>query len=395
MLIAATFSSWLLALHLLSAFAFAGATVLFWALVVASRNVDTSGTTLAIGRVAEAGRIVVIAGSVGTIVFGIWLAIERAHVEVWSGWVIAAIVLWIVAVATGQRAGVEYMRAMTKAEELEAAGQTGSNAELLALNRTSRGMGLHAISTIAIFLILIDMIWKPGASDLAAISARADSWNFPLLVHVTGAMILVGGMLTAATALVLARGDERRLKLGFYSLLFVALPGLILTKLGATLIWHKESAHSLIGAAFPHPNDPHWIMVGGTALDGGGGLLVLGLILGWFGLRRLDGGQSDFLHKVPVVKKMTGETLLKLTTIISVALLAAYVLAIVAMSTKLAHRSRQAAPARVPRAEDPTGPRRGGSASRAESLAVRPLNDHGLHTREPAIGRQIQGSPLA
>ncbi len=23
------------------------------------------------------------------------------------------------------------------------------------------------------------------------------------------------------------------------------------------------------------------------------------------------------------------------------------------------------------------------------------LNDHGLHTREPAIGRQIQGVPLA
>ena len=60
------------------------------------------------------------------------------------------------------------MRAMKKAEELEAAGQTGSNAELLALNRTSRGLWLHLIATIAVFLILVDMIWKPGASDLAA-----------------------------------------------------------------------------------------------------------------------------------------------------------------------------------------------------------------------------------
>ena len=49
-------------------------------------------------------------------------------------------------------------------------------------------------------------------SVLAAI--RPDSWNFPLLVHVLGAMILVGGVLTAAAALVLARGNARRLRLG-------------------------------------------------------------------------------------------------------------------------------------------------------------------------------------
>jgi hypothetical protein len=28
-------------------------------------------------------------------------------------------------------------------------------------------------------------------------------------------------------------------------------------------------------------------------------------------------------------------------------------------------------------------------------VSARPHNDHGLHTREPAIGRQIQGLPLA
>ena len=331
MTLAMTFSQWLLSFHLLSAFALVGAIVLFSILIVASRNVDTPGPTIAMGRVAEVGNKVVIAGVLGTLVFGIWLAIERAHVAVWSGWVIIAIVLWAVAAGTGQRTGAEYMRAMAKAEELETGGQAGPNADLLALNRTSRGLWLHTISTIAVALILIDMIWKPGASDLAKI--RPDSWNFPLLIHVTGAMILVGGVLTAATALVLARGDARKLKLGYYSLLFVAFPGLILAKLGATAIWSKESSHSFIGAAFPHSDDPRWIMIGGTALDGGTGLLVLALILGWFGLRRMD-GQSDFLAKIPVLGKMTGQTLLKLTTLISVVLLAGYVLAIWAMSTK-------------------------------------------------------------
>jgi hypothetical protein len=332
MILSATFASWLLALHLLSAFALAGSLTLFWYLILASRNVDTPEATVAMGPMAGVGTKVVRAGAAGTLVFGIWLAIRLDHVQVWSGWVIAAIVLLVITAVAGSRSGAEYERAMRKAEELEAAGQTGPNAELLALNRTSRGLWLHAVATLAALLILTDMIWKPGASDLAKL--RSDSWNFPLLIHITGAMILVGGVLGAAAALALARDDERKLRLGYYSLLFVAFPGLILTKIGATAIWHKASSHSFIGAAFPHPNDPHWIMIGGTALDGGAGLLVLALILGWFGLRRMGGTESDFLSKIPVVKKMTGGTLLKLTSLISLVLLAGYVLAIWAMSTK-------------------------------------------------------------
>ncbi len=332
MTLAVTFTSWLLALHLLSAFALAGSITIFWYLILASRSVDTPHATVAMGPMAGVGTIVVRAGGIGTLVFGIWLAIRLDHIQIWSGWIVAAIVLWVVAVGAGSRSGAEYERAMRKAEELEAAGQTGSNADLLALNRTPRGLLLHTIATATVFLILIDMIWKPGASDLAKL--RPDGWNIPLLIHVTGAMILVGGMLGAAAGLVLARGDERKLKLGYYSLLFVAFPGLIITKVGANAIWSKYSAHSFVGAAFPHGDDPRWIQIGGTALDGGGGLVVLALILGWFGLRRLD-GRSDFLAKVPVVGKWTGATFLKLTTIISVVLIVAYVVAIWAMSTKI------------------------------------------------------------
>lgn len=336
MTLAVTFDGWLLGLHLLSAFALAASITLFWILIVASRNVDTPGTTLAIGRVAAVGAITVRVGSIGTLIFGIWLAINLDHIQVWSGWVIAAIVLLAITAAAGQRSGSEYMRAMKKAEELDAAGQTGSNPELLALNSTSRGLWLHLVATIAVFLILVDMIWKPGAPDVVGLFPRASDFdiNFPLLIHITGAMILVGGVLTAAAAFLFAGGDVRKLRLGFYSLLFVALPGLILAKIGATAIWSKESTHSFIGAAFPHTNDPRWVEIGGTALDGGGALLVLALILGWFGLKRLDGGQGDFLAKVPVVRNMSGATLLKGSTIISVVLLVGYVLAIWAMSAK-------------------------------------------------------------
>ena len=71
--------------------------------------------------------------------------------------------LWAVAGGLGQRTGAAYLQGMNKAKELDAAGQTGSNAELLALNRTSNGVLFHVISCAVVLLILIDMIWKPGA----------------------------------------------------------------------------------------------------------------------------------------------------------------------------------------------------------------------------------------
>ena len=52
---------------------------------------------------------------------------------------------------------------MKKAEELQAAGQTGPSAELLAINRTQRGLVTHTVGSVLTLLILIDMIWKPGA----------------------------------------------------------------------------------------------------------------------------------------------------------------------------------------------------------------------------------------
>lgn len=158
-----SFTDWIVAFHLLSAFALVGALVLFWILIVAMRNVDTPDATIAFGRVAKVGNTAVIVGIVGTIGFGIWLAIALDAYQIWDGWVIAAIVLWAIGTETGRRAGVEYARPLTRAEELHAAGQEGATGELRALNRTSAGLTMYTVSSVAVVLILLDMIWKPGA----------------------------------------------------------------------------------------------------------------------------------------------------------------------------------------------------------------------------------------
>jgi hypothetical protein len=158
-----SFDDWILALHVLSAFAFVAGIVLFWVLIVAVRKTDTPDGTTRLEPFVKVGNAVVGIGAGGTLILGIWLAFSVGGYDIWDGWIIAALVLWALAAALGQRTGAAYMQGMTKAQELERAGQTGPNAELLELNRTSNGLYLHAASTLVVLLLLIVMIWKPGA----------------------------------------------------------------------------------------------------------------------------------------------------------------------------------------------------------------------------------------
>jgi hypothetical protein len=154
---------WILALHVLSAFAFVASTVLFWVLVVAVRRTDTPEGTIRTKPITRVGNAAAGVGAGGTIVFGVWLALSHGDYDLWDGWIVAAIVLWGIAGAFGQRTGAAYMQGMTRAEELQAAGSPGPSAELSALNRTQRGVLFHALTTLVVLLIVIDMIWKPGA----------------------------------------------------------------------------------------------------------------------------------------------------------------------------------------------------------------------------------------
>jgi uncharacterized membrane protein len=158
-----SFDDWILALHVLSAFAYVAGIVLFWVLIVAVRRTDTPEATTRMGPVVKVGTIATGIGAGGTIVFGLWLAFSVGGYDIWDGWIIAALVLWAIAGAIGGQTGRKYTAGMDKAKELEAAGQTGPSPELLAINRTQRGVVLHAAASVAILLLLIDMIWKPGA----------------------------------------------------------------------------------------------------------------------------------------------------------------------------------------------------------------------------------------
>jgi hypothetical protein len=109
------------------------------------------------------GTVTTAVGLVGAIAFGIWLAILRDAFHVWDGWVIAAIVLWIVATLALWRSFVEYARGVEQATALPAADRTSPSAAVTAANRATTGLVFRAVGSLAIVLIVIDMIWKPGA----------------------------------------------------------------------------------------------------------------------------------------------------------------------------------------------------------------------------------------
>jgi ABC-type maltose transport system permease subunit len=123
---------------------------------------------------------------------------------------------------------------------------------------------------------------------------RPDSWNFPLFVHVLGAMILVGGLLTGASILTFARGDVRFLRLGYWTLLAVALPGYVVMRIGAQWIYSKEHLDDA-------PSDPTWIGIGFIVADLGALLTLIALILGGIGVSRLNKGGGAGLLKAAMV----------------------------------------------------------------------------------------------
>jgi uncharacterized membrane protein len=153
------FSDWMLALHLISAFAVASALVLFSVLVFSGRRMTTLEQARTLFRVAPTGNVLITAGLGLVLLFGIILALDSDTFEIWDGWIIAAIILMVVFGVVGQRSGAYYMDVQKLAEEPGG----GNEAEVLARLRAPTGMMLH-LATVAVFLLIaLDMIFKPGA----------------------------------------------------------------------------------------------------------------------------------------------------------------------------------------------------------------------------------------
>jgi hypothetical protein len=157
-----------------------------------------------------------------------------------------------------------------------------------------------------------------GLSVLAA--TRPTEWDFPLFLHVLGAAVLVGGLLTAVgmQAYAWRRREPGELlaysRGGFWALLTVALPGWVLMRVGAQWIYSKEG--------WTGDNDPSWLGIGFLAADIGFVVLLVTILIAGVGVRRLrkSGG--------------TGAVLGRIATPLATILLVLYLVAVWAMTAK-------------------------------------------------------------
>jgi hypothetical protein len=144
---------------------------------------------------------------------------------------------------------------------------------------------------------------------------RTSDWETPLFFHVLGAMVLVGGMVVVAIALVAAwRAEEGTAvpltRLAYRTLFYVVLPAFVVMRIGAQWTLSKS----------PFEDDASWVGIGFLVSDLGGLALLVTLVLAGVGLRRgtiAAGSRSG-----------------QVVTLVTLVLLAAYVLAIWAMTTK-------------------------------------------------------------
>lgn len=150
---------------------------------------------------------------------------------------------------------------------------------------------------------------------LAAV--RPDSWNLAIFVHVAGAMILVGGLVTAAGAGLIAWRDATGVlrRFGALTLFAVALPGWIIMRVGAEWAYNKEGWDKV-----PNKLQPSWLDIGYFTADIGGIVLLIALVLGGLGIRQARSGRGD--------------ALLNASTVLAAALIAVYVVSVWAMGGK-------------------------------------------------------------
>ncbi len=141
---------------------------------------------------------------------------------------------------------------------------------------------------------------------------RPDSVNLPLFLHVLGAMLLIGSLLAVGLATVLGRRSPDRApglaRFGLKTFLVGVLPAYVLMRIGAQ--WTESEQN------YPEGFEPDWIGIGYITADAGALLILISAVLAGVGLRRGSVRMG------------------RIVGVISIVLLAAYLVAVWAMTAK-------------------------------------------------------------
>lgn len=127
---------------------------------------------------------------------------------------------------------------------------------------------------------------------------RPNEWEFPLFLHVLGALTLIGA-LTLSGALLFSTwrgGSAATLRLALRSLTLGVIPAWLVLRVSAEWIADKEGYSDL-------DEPPDWIDIGYLAGDAGFLLIVVSSVLAWFAARkaRADGTPSGTVRAAAIL----------------------------------------------------------------------------------------------
>ncbi len=128
---------------------------------------------------------------------------------------------------------------------------------------------------------------------------RIDSWDFPLFLHVLGATLLFGGMLTTTALALVGRSSQHAALLARYAfrtLLFVVVPSWVLTRIAAEWILSREKE------LIPGLDDKGWVGTGFIVTDAGAVLIIVLGVLAFLSARKGGTGRlGTFVAALSVI----------------------------------------------------------------------------------------------
>ena len=154
---------WLLFFHVTGAFMLVGGSVSAGAFTIMSRLRERPSEIAALLGLVRFALPFIYGGVALTLVFGLWLVrAAKMGYSYGDAWVVAALVLWVLANALGGAGGAREAKTGELAARLAGEGDV-ANDELRARLRDPVSLALNFGSGLIVFAVLALMIWKPGS----------------------------------------------------------------------------------------------------------------------------------------------------------------------------------------------------------------------------------------
>ncbi|HWC87953.1 MAG TPA: DUF2269 family protein [Solirubrobacteraceae bacterium] len=145
--------------HLLGALLFVAGIALVGTAFETARRRERPGEIALLLGLTRVGVVLVAVGGLLLPIFGLWL-VHLGHFGYGSGWVAAAIILYVVAMVLGGLGGGRPKRARILAARLAAEGDV-ANEELHRLLDDRRSRVCNYLASVIVLAILVLMVFKP------------------------------------------------------------------------------------------------------------------------------------------------------------------------------------------------------------------------------------------